>query len=142
MVGRMRRHVDEDTAGTATPIAGAHTGTGIENTILTAPHPPVLAPAKNAVDATGGTDIVSCFALGCPELPVRRGELQCRGLGMAVEVWDDAGHPLVGEPGDRLLFSPLPGDAYANLEKVRWTGTGERVEVTEGKLKIDVVSAL
>ena len=59
MVGRMRRRVDEDTAGTATPIAGAHTGTGIENTILTAPHPPVLAPAKNAADATGGTDIVT-----------------------------------------------------------------------------------
>ena len=59
MVGRMRRRVDEDTAGTATPIAGAHTGTGIEHAILTAPHPPVLAPAKNAVDATGGTDTVT-----------------------------------------------------------------------------------
>ena len=57
---------------------------------------------------TGGTDIVSCFALGCPELPVRRGELQCRGLGMAVEVWDDAGHPLVGEPGELVCTRPFP----------------------------------
>ncbi len=38
---------------------------------------------------SGGTDIVSCFALGATTLPVRRGELQTKGLGMAVEVWDD-----------------------------------------------------
>ena len=38
---------------------------------------------------SGGTDIISCFALGNPMLPVHRGELQCRGLGMAVEVLDD-----------------------------------------------------
>ena len=35
---------------------------------------------------SGGTDIISCFALGNPLLPVYRGELQCRGLGMAVEI--------------------------------------------------------
>lgn len=57
---------------------------------------------------TGGTDIISCFALGNPELPVRRGELQCRGLGMAVEVWDDAGQPLVGEPGELVCTRPFP----------------------------------
>jgi acetoacetyl-CoA synthetase len=39
----------------------------------------------------GGTDIVSCFALGNPTLPVWRGELQCRGLGMRVDVYDDDG---------------------------------------------------
>ena len=38
---------------------------------------------------SGGTDIVSCFALGCPILPVYRGEIQCRGLGMAVDVFDE-----------------------------------------------------
>ena len=48
---------------------------------------------------SGGTDIVSCFALGSPVLPVRRGELQCRGLGMAVAVFDEDGHELQGEPG-------------------------------------------
>ena len=37
----------------------------------------------------GGTDILGCFALGNSLLPVRRGELQCRGLGMAVEIWDE-----------------------------------------------------
>jgi acetoacetyl-CoA synthetase len=39
----------------------------------------------------GGTDIVSCFVLGDPTSPVRRGEIQCAGLGMAVEVWDEGG---------------------------------------------------
>lgn len=57
---------------------------------------------------TGGTDIVSCFALGCPELPVRRGELQCRGLGMAVEVWNDAGESIVGEAGELVCTQPFP----------------------------------
>jgi acetoacetyl-CoA synthetase len=46
----------------------------------------------------GGTDIVSCFALGNPTLPVWRGELQCRGLGMRVDVYDDDGKPI--PPGD------------------------------------------
>jgi len=40
---------------------------------------------------SGGTDIISCFALGCPILPVYRGELQCPGLGMAVEIRRDDG---------------------------------------------------
>ena len=40
---------------------------------------------------SGGTDIVSCFALGCPLLPVYRGELQCRGLGLAVEIFNEDG---------------------------------------------------
>jgi len=56
----------------------------------------------------GGTDIVSCFALGSPVLPVRRGELQCRGLGMAVEVWDESGRPLVGEPGELVCTRSFP----------------------------------
>jgi len=57
---------------------------------------------------SGGTDIVSCFALGCPTRPVYRGELQCRGLGMAVEVFDDAGRPLVGERGELVCTAPFP----------------------------------
>ena len=40
---------------------------------------------------SGGTDIASCFALGSVTLPVWRGELQCRGLGMDVDVFDDEG---------------------------------------------------
>jgi acetoacetyl-CoA synthetase len=57
---------------------------------------------------SGGTDIISCFALGNPILPVRRGELQCRGLGMAVEVWDDAGTPITGEQGELVCTRPFP----------------------------------
>ena len=48
---------------------------------------------------SGGTDIVSCFVLGNPTLPVRRGEIQCKGLGMQVEVRDDSGDIL--EPGQK-----------------------------------------
>jgi acetoacetyl-CoA synthetase len=57
---------------------------------------------------SGGTDIVSCFGLGNPTLPVYAGELQCRGLGMAVEIWDDAGKPLRGEPGELVCVKPFP----------------------------------
>ncbi len=57
---------------------------------------------------SGGTDILSCFALGNPLLPVRRGELQSRGLGMAVEVWNDEGMPVVGEQGELVCTRPFP----------------------------------
>ena len=58
---------------------------------------------------SGGTDIVSCFALGNPALPVRRGELQSRGLGMAVEVFGDDGRPLpAGETGELVCVRPFP----------------------------------
>jgi len=57
---------------------------------------------------SGGTDIISCFALGCPVLPVWRGELQCRGLGMKVEVWNDDGKPVRGEKGELVCTAPFP----------------------------------
>jgi acetoacetyl-CoA synthetase len=57
---------------------------------------------------SGGTDIVSCFALGNPVLPVWRGELQCRGLGMKVEVFDDEGNPIQGEKGELVCTAPFP----------------------------------
>jgi acetoacetyl-CoA synthetase len=57
---------------------------------------------------SGGTDIISCFALGNPMLPVWRGELQCFGLGMAVDVWDDDGKPLRGEAGELVCTRPFP----------------------------------
>ena len=57
---------------------------------------------------SGGTDIVSCFALGNPTLPVHRGELQCRGLGMAVEVWNEDGKPVIGEKGELVCTRPFP----------------------------------
>ncbi|PKO88561.1 MAG: acetoacetate--CoA ligase [Betaproteobacteria bacterium HGW-Betaproteobacteria-12] len=57
---------------------------------------------------SGGTDIVSCFVLGNPVLPVYRGEIQCRGLGMAVEVFDDDGRPVRGEKGELVCTRPFP----------------------------------
>jgi acetoacetyl-CoA synthetase len=57
---------------------------------------------------SGGTDIVSCFALGCPIRPVYRGEIQCRGLGMAVDIFDDAGRPLRGTRGELVCTAPFP----------------------------------
>jgi acetoacetyl-CoA synthetase len=57
---------------------------------------------------SGGTDIISCFALGSPLLPVWRGELQCRGLGMKVEVFDENGRSVVGEKGDLVCTAPFP----------------------------------
>ncbi|QRM18421.1 acetoacetate--CoA ligase [Dechloromonas sp. TW-R-39-2] len=57
---------------------------------------------------SGGTDIVSCFVLGNPVLPVYRGEIQCRGLGMAVDVFDDAGRPVRSEKGELVCVRPFP----------------------------------
>jgi acetoacetyl-CoA synthetase len=56
----------------------------------------------------GGTDIISCFVLGNPALPVRRGEIQCRGLGMAVEFFDDDGNALLEERGELVCTRPFP----------------------------------
>ncbi|AMO76420.1 MULTISPECIES: acetoacetate--CoA ligase [Pseudomonas] len=57
---------------------------------------------------SGGTDIVSCFALGNPTAPVWRGELQCKGLGMAVEVWDDEGRRLRSGKGELVCTRHFP----------------------------------
>ena len=57
---------------------------------------------------SGGTDIVSCFALGNPNLPVYEGELQCFGLGMAVAIWNDAGRSVVEEKGELVCTQPFP----------------------------------
>ena len=57
---------------------------------------------------SGGTDIISCFALGNPLLPVYEGELQCRGLGMKVEIFDDAGRSVENEKGELVCTAPFP----------------------------------
>ncbi len=57
---------------------------------------------------SGGTDLISCFVLGAPTLPVREGEIQCAGLGMAVDVWDDDGRPLRGAKGELVCTRPFP----------------------------------
>jgi acetoacetyl-CoA synthetase len=97
---------------------------------------------------SGGTDIVSCFALGNPTLPVWRGELQCRGLGLAVDVFDDDGKPIppgTGVRGELVCTAPFPcmpvgfwndpGDArYRAAYFERFPGVwchGDYVELTE-----------
>ncbi|MFW1676326.1 acetoacetate--CoA ligase [Pontibacter sp. JAM-7] len=57
---------------------------------------------------SGGTDIIGCFALGCPMRPVYRGELQCRGLGMAVNIYDPSGQPLISGKGELVCEQPFP----------------------------------
>jgi len=94
---------------------------------------------------SGGTDIVSCFALGVPTLPVWRGELQCRGLGLDVDVYDENGTPLVREKGELVCKSPFPampvgfwndpdGAKYRAAYFERFPGVwchGDWVELTE-----------
>ncbi len=57
---------------------------------------------------SGGTDIISCFALGNPIAPVWRGELQTRGLGMAVDIFAPDGRPVRGEAGELVCTRPFP----------------------------------
>ena len=97
---------------------------------------------------SGGTDIVSCFALGCPTLPVWRGELQCRGLGMAVDVFDEEGRPIPAGKhlrGELVCTAPFPsmpigfwndpgGAKYRAAYFERFPGVwchGDYVELTE-----------
>jgi acetoacetyl-CoA synthetase len=56
----------------------------------------------------GGTDLISCFALGNPLLPVYRGELQCRGLGMKVEIFSPDGRSLREQKGELVCCAPFP----------------------------------
>jgi acetoacetyl-CoA synthetase len=67
-----------------------------------------VEPDVHLASISGGTDIISCFALGNPTAPVWRGELQCRGLGMAVSVYDDAGNAIAGTPGELVCTAPFP----------------------------------
>ncbi len=56
----------------------------------------------------GGTDIISCFILGNPMLPVYSGEIQCRGLGMDVQAWDERQQPVMNEKGELICATPFP----------------------------------
>jgi acetoacetyl-CoA synthetase len=70
---------------------------------------------------SGGTDIISCFAGGNPLLPVRRGELQCLALGMAVEVFDDDGKSVVEESGELVCTKAFP-----SMPVCFWNDPGDR----------------
>ncbi|WP_323843791.1 acetoacetate--CoA ligase [Microbulbifer magnicolonia] len=93
---------------------------------------------------SGGTDIISCFALGNPTLPVYAGELQCRGLGLAVEVWNDDGQAVIGEKGELVCAKSFPcmpigfwndedGSKYRGAYFESWPGVwahGDYAEIT------------
>jgi len=93
---------------------------------------------------TTGGDTLACFALGAPILPVWRGEIACRGLGMKVEVLDESGEPLMAEAGDLACSAPFPsmplgfcndddGQRFAAAYFSRHTGrwcSGERASLT------------
>jgi acetoacetyl-CoA synthetase len=57
---------------------------------------------------SGGTDVSACFLGGVPGLPVWRGEIQAKTLGMAIEVFDENGKPLKGEKGELVCVKPFP----------------------------------
>ncbi|WP_069807502.1 acetoacetate--CoA ligase [Vulcanisaeta thermophila] len=57
---------------------------------------------------SGGTDVVSAFVGGCPVLPVWEGEMQCRWLGAAVNVYNEEGKPVTNEVGELVLEKPMP----------------------------------
>jgi acetoacetyl-CoA synthetase len=57
---------------------------------------------------SGGTDLISSFVVGNPQLPVWRGEIQCPGLGLKVEVYDEAGRPVRGQKGELVCTRPFP----------------------------------
>ena len=65
-------------------------------------------PDLQLASISGGTDLISCFVLGTPTQAVYAGEIQTRGLGMAVEVLDDAGQPVTGEQGELCCIKPFP----------------------------------
>ena len=94
---------------------------------------------------SGGSDLNGCFALGNPMGPVYEGELQCRGLGMKVYAYDDAGKPVIGQQGELVCTAPFPSmpiyfwdddngtkyqAAYFDQYPGVWTH-GDFVEVTE-----------
>jgi acetoacetyl-CoA synthetase len=67
-----------------------------------------VKPGVPLASISGGTDIVSCFALGNPLLPVYRGELQGPGLGMAVKIFDESGQRLPAGKGELVCTRPFP----------------------------------
>ena len=67
-----------------------------------------IKPDLQLASISGGTDLNGCFALGNPMAPVYMGELQCRGLGMKVEAFDESGKPVTGQQGELVCTAPFP----------------------------------
>ncbi len=62
----------------------------------------------NLASISGGTDIISCFVLGIPTLPVYAGQIQGAGLGMDVQIFDERGSPTRGEKGELVCVTAFP----------------------------------
>jgi acetoacetyl-CoA synthetase len=67
-----------------------------------------VKPDVRLSSISGGTDIISCFVLGNPIAPVWRGEIQTRGLGMKVDIFDDEGRAMRERPGELVCTAPFP----------------------------------
>ena len=67
-----------------------------------------INPDLQLCSISGGTDLISCFVLGSPTQPVHAGEIQTRGLGMAVDILDEDGQPVVGDQGELCCLKPFP----------------------------------
>jgi acetoacetyl-CoA synthetase len=67
-----------------------------------------VKPDVHLASISGGTDIMGCFVLGNPLLPVWKGEIQSPGLGLAVEVWNEDAEPVAGEKGELVCVKPFP----------------------------------
>jgi acetoacetyl-CoA synthetase len=67
-----------------------------------------VKPDVRLSSISGGTDLISCFALGNPIASVWRGEIQTRGLGMQVEIFDDDGNAIVERAGELVCTAPFP----------------------------------
>ncbi|TCI96829.1 acetoacetate--CoA ligase [Aeromicrobium sp. IC_218] len=70
----------------------------------------VVPPGQDVqlVSISGGTDVCSAFVGGAPDVPVVAGEISCRALGAAVQAYDLAGEPVVGELGELVVTRPMP----------------------------------
>jgi acetoacetyl-CoA synthetase len=70
---------------------------------------------------SGGTELLGCFLLGAPTRPVRRGTLTAKGLGMAVNVLDERGAPVIGRAGELVCTEPFP-----SMPLTFWGEDGDR----------------
>jgi acetoacetyl-CoA synthetase len=106
----------------ASMTAGLHPGRNLDLTALrvlgvtgaplgAAPHywaRDAVGPRVQVSSGSGGTDVVTGFAGSAPTTPVWPGELSAPMLGVALEAWDEAGHPVVGEVGELVVTKPMP----------------------------------
>ncbi len=67
-----------------------------------------IKPTVRLSSVSGGTDICGCFVMGSPTLPIYRGEIPCKALGMNADVFDDLGNPVVGERGELVCTNSFP----------------------------------